>query len=189
MIKRKDLQIILDMIKPDSRVLDLGCGDGELLNELIVEKKVSGLGIEISLEKITECIGKGLSVVQEDLNEGLKDFQDFSFDYVILSQTLGDIAKPLKLLIEMARVGRYCIVSFENIAYWKNRVSFLLKGHFSRNSTNILRGKQQFLTIKKFMQLCELCDLSIFKKTLLPKKLASLLPNLFCKTAIFTLKS
>lgn len=189
MLKRKDLQIISELIEPNSRVLDLGCGDGTLLNELIKKKEISGLGIEISLEQIKKCLEMGLSVVQEDLNEGLKDLQDFSFDYVILSQTLGHISKPIKLLLEMARVGKNSIVSFENIAYWRNRLSFLFKGYFSKKTTNDFSGKQQFLTINRFFQLCKLCDLTISLRILLPKKMARIFPNLFCKTAIFTFKA
>ena len=112
LLKRKDLQIISEIIEPHSKVLDLGCGEGHLLNELIKAKKISGLGIEISIERIKKCLEHGLSVVQEDLNDGLKDFQDKSFDYVILSQTLEDISRPLYLLLEMVRVGKKCIISF-----------------------------------------------------------------------------
>lgn len=106
MLKRKDLQTIADSISPSSKVLDLGCGDGTLLKELIKVKKVKGLGIEISIQKIKKCLEYGVSVVQEDLNEGLRDFQDDSFDYVILSQTLEDISNPAHLIHEMLRVGK-----------------------------------------------------------------------------------
>ncbi len=186
MPSRKDLQIISEIIEPNTRVLDLGCGDGFLLNELIKRKKVSGLGIEISLEHIKKCLEHGLSVVQEDLNHGLKDFQDKSFDYVILSQTLEHISKPLHLLLEMVRVGKKCIVSFDNTAFWRNRISFFLSGEFSLNKST--SGKQQFLTIKNFLSLCNLGKLIICRKILLPQRSENLLPNLFCKTAIFILR-
>lgn len=186
MRSRKDLQIISEIIEPNSRVLDLGCGDGFLLNDLIRGKNASGLGIEISLKHIKKCLEHGLSVVQEDLNQGLKDFQDNSFDYVILSQTLADISKPLYLLLEMVRVGKKCIISFDNTASWRNRISFLINGEFSLNKSK--SGKQQFITIKNFLRLCKLGNLQICRKILLPKSSAKLLPNLFCKTAIFILK-
>lgn len=135
MLKRKDLQTIADSISPSSKVLDLGCGDGTLLKELIKVKKVKGLGIEISIQKIKKCLEYGVSVVQEDLNEGLRDFQDDSFDYVILSQTLEDISNPAHLIHEMLRVGKKCIISFENLAYWKNRLLFLFSGTLSRGDS------------------------------------------------------
>jgi len=128
LIERKDLNIIFDIIKPNSKVLDLGCGDGSLLKELIKNKNVTGLGIEISIEKIKTCMKDGISVIQEDLNEGLKDFQENSFDYVVLSQTLEYIANPVYLIQEMLRVGKNCVISFENLAYWKNRILFLFSG-------------------------------------------------------------
>ncbi len=185
MLKRKDLQIISEIIEPQSKVLDLGCGDGHLLNELIKAKKITGLGIEISIERIKKCLERGLSVVQEDLNDGLKDFQDKSFDYVILSLTLEDISRPLYLLLEMVRVGKKCIISFENAAFWVNRMSFFLKGEFSKNRSS---GKQQFLTIKIFQKLCKIGNIKICSKIFLPQKSSKLLPNLFCKMAIFILR-
>jgi len=193
--KRKDLQIISNIIKAKSKVLDLGCGDGELLHELILEKNIKGLGIEISLERIKSCIDKGVSVVQEDLNEGLKEFQDNSFDYVILSQTLEYISKPDYLIKEMLRAGGYCIISFENLAYWKNRISFLLKGHLkSGEKIDALTNgkKQQILTIKSFLNFCTKNNLKISEKFYLPKRklnLAWSFPNTFCRTAVFILKS
>jgi methionine biosynthesis protein MetW len=185
LLKRKDLQIISEIIEPHSKVLDLGCGDGHLLNELIKAKKITGLGIEISIERIKKCLERGLSVVQEDLNEGLKDFQDKSFDYVILSQTLEDISRPLYLLLEMVRVGKKCIISFDNVAFWMNRMSFFLKGEFSKNRSS---RKQQFLTIKIFQKLCKIGSIKICRKILLPQKSSRLLPNLFCRMAIFILR-
>jgi methionine biosynthesis protein MetW len=137
LLERKDLKAIFAIIKPNSKVLDLGCGDGLLLGELVSRKKVNGLGIELSIEKIKSCLNNGISVIQEDLNEGLKDFKNKSFDYVILSQTLEYIANPVYLINEMLRVGKKVVISFENLAYWKNRITFLLKDTNS-NSKKVL---------------------------------------------------
>lgn len=195
MLRRKDLQIIADIIKPKSRVLDLGCGDGRLLSELTNEKLVTGLGIEISLERIKKCLERGISVIQEDLNEGLKDFQDKSFDYVVLSQTLEDISKPVYLIHEMLRVGKKCIISFENLAYWKNRISFLFSGNFisGGNKSDLLRDgeKQQILTVNKFYKFCSNYKFTVCKKIFLPNgklSLTNTFPNFYSKTAIFILK-
>jgi methionine biosynthesis protein MetW len=195
MLERKDLQVISDIIRPESKVLDLGCGDGKLLNELIKEKNIKGLGIEISIKKIKACLEKGISVLQEDLNEGLKDFQENSFDYVVLSQTLEYVSKPLNLLKEMLRIGNCCIISFENLAYWKNRVSFLFTGSIQKTKGKKLftkGGKKQFLTIKNFLKLCEIYEFIIVKRIFLPKKrlnLAKIFPNVFSRASIFILKA
>ncbi|MFX1364562.1 MAG: methionine biosynthesis protein MetW [Promethearchaeota archaeon] len=195
MLKRKDLQIICEYITLSSRVLDLGCGDGQLLYELVKEKKVKGLGIEISIDCIKSCLEKGLSVIQEDLNEGLKDFQNKSFDYIILSQTLEYISSPDNLIKEMLRVGEHSFISFENLANWRNRVSFLFKGRIksSKNGRSIINGKkQQLLTVKSFLELCKKKGFNISSKIYLPKRrfnLTNIFPNLFSRTAIFILKS
>lgn len=192
---RKDLQKIFDIISPNSKILDLGCGDGVLLNELIKKKNASGLGIEISMEKLKSCLEYGVSVLQEDLNEGLKDFQKNSFDYVILSQTLEYITNPIYLIQEMLRVGKKCIVSFENIANWKNRISFLFKGTLKRERSDndyLLAAKRiQILTVKKFLTFCANYNIKICHKIYLPLKksnLARTFPNLFSQIAIFILK-
>jgi len=192
---RKDLQIIFDIIQPNSKVLDLGCGDGLLLHELIKKKKVTGLGIEVSIDKIKSCLKYGVSVIQEDLNEGLKEFQDNSFDYVILSQTLEYIANPVYLIKEMRRVGKYCIISFENLANWKNRLTFMFTGTLKRERThnhNLFYGKKiQILDLNKFLKFCAHYKIKIKNKFYLPMKkynLTQIFPNLFSKIAIFILK-
>ncbi len=195
MLERKDLRAIFEIIKTNSKVLDLGCGDGLLLRELVLKKKVNGLGIEIAIEKIKSCLNNGISVIQEDLNEGLKDFKDISFDYVILSQTLEYIAHPVYLIQEMLRVGKNVVISFENLAYWKNRITFLLKGALRRARTNdnslFFRKKIQILTVKKFFEFCAYYKIQTSPQIYLPVKKLNLnqtFPNLLSKIAIFILK-
>ncbi len=192
---RKDLRIIFDNIKPKSKVLDLGCGDGLLLHELITKKEVTGLGIEITIEKIKACLKYGVSVIQEDLNKGLEEFQNNSFDYVILSQTLEYIANPVYLIQEMLRVGKNCIISFENLANWKNRLTFMFTGTLKRERThnlNLFYGKKiQILDINKFSKFCVYYKITINNKFYLPIRkynLTQIFPNLFSKIAIFILK-
>ncbi len=194
MLERKDLRAIFEIIKPKNKVLDLGCGDGLLLRELVLKKKVNGLGIEIAIEKIKSCLNNGISVIQEDLNEGLKDFKDKSFDYVILSQTLEYIAHPVYLIQEMLRVGKKVVISFENLAYWKNRTTFLIKGELKRARTNdtslFFRKKIQILTVKKFFHFCTYYKIQTPLQIYLPAKKLNLnqtFPNLLSKIAIFIL--
>ncbi len=195
MLERKDLRAIFEIIKPNSKVLDLGCGDGLLLRELVSKKKVNGLGIEISIEKIKTCLNNGISVIQEDLNEGLKDFKGNTFDYVVLSQTLEYIAHPVYLIQEMLRVGKKVVISFENLAYWRNRITFLLNGALRRARTNdhslFFRKKIQILSVKKFYDFCSYYKIQTSNQIFLPAKKLNLnqtFPNLLSKIAIFILK-
>ena len=148
--------VILDMVEQNSRVLDLGCGDGTLLKLLKREKNVKGIGIEISQDKIIECLSKGLSAIQGNIDEGLKQFKTKSYDYVILNQTLQSTQNPEYVLDEMLRVGKKCIVSFPNFAYWRVRLNYLMTGCMPKsrvlpfewyNTPNI-----HLLTIKDFFE-------------------------------------
>ncbi|RZW24662.1 MAG: methionine biosynthesis protein MetW [Desulfobulbaceae bacterium] len=125
---RFDLQVIASWIDPGSRVLDLGCGNGELLAWLTVHKKVSGVGIELDEEKADFCIANGLSVLQGDFNDEVDDYPDKRFDYVILSQTLQQVYEPARLLYSLSRIGRRFIVSFPNFSHFSIRLQLLLKG-------------------------------------------------------------
>jgi methionine biosynthesis protein MetW len=125
---RYDLQLIASWIEPESRVLDLGCGNGELLAWLTVHKKVSGVGIELDEEKAAFCIANGLSVLQGDFNDEVDDYPDKRFDYVILSQTLQQVYEPARLLYSLSRIGRRFIVSFPNFSHYSIRLQLLLKG-------------------------------------------------------------
>ena len=130
---RFDLRIISSMIESGSRVLDLGCGNGDLLAWLTVGKKVIGTGIEQDKQKAAHCISRGLSVLQGDLNEEVDDYPDCSFDYVILSQTLQQVFEPARLLHSLSRIGRKVIVSFPNFSHYTIRLQLLLRGVAPKN--------------------------------------------------------
>ncbi|OGH96874.1 MAG: methionine biosynthesis protein MetW [Candidatus Melainabacteria bacterium GWF2_32_7] len=126
-------EIISDFIESGSKVLDLGCGAGELLN-FLKDKDVNGRGIEIDEENVVSCIEKGLSVFQGDIDEGLKEFEDKSFDYVILNQTLQMTHKPDYVIQEMLRIGEKVVISFPNFAYWRVRFQLFFRGRMPKSS-------------------------------------------------------
>jgi methionine biosynthesis protein MetW len=126
---RFDLQVIASWISPGARVLDLGCGNGDLLHYLKQEKQVHGTGIEQSESKVARCIERGLTVLQGDFQEEMHDYPDLSFDFVILSQTLQQIMEPKELIPELLRVGKRVIVSFPNFGHWRVRMQILFTGH------------------------------------------------------------
>ena len=132
LLDRKELSIISDLIATSSRVLDLGCGEGDLLAWLAKHKSVEARGVEIAKEKVRRCVQLGLSVFQGDINKGLADYPDACFDYVILSQTLQVVRQPLDVLREMRRVGRRIVVAFPNFGHWSVRLSLLCSGRAPR---------------------------------------------------------
>lgn len=192
---RPDLLIIADLIEKGASVLDLGCGDGNLLHLLKQEKNIYGSGVELSQSKIVECICKGVSVLHGDLNDGLSEFQDKSFDYVVLSQTVQAVHRPDLLLEDMMRVGRKGLVSFMNIGYLPARLHLLLKGQMPvtqelpynwYDTPNIHLG-----TICDFRKLCKYKNITISKEISFGAKsnfLASLNPNLFTPTCVFVIE-
>src|ERR1700691_3319602 len=122
---RIDLLVVADMVQPGARVLDVGCGDGELLR-LLETRGIDGRGIELSREGVNECVAKGLAVVQGDADTDLVDYPDDAFDYVILSQTLQATRQPRVVLEHMLRIGRRAIVSFPNFGFWRRRLRVLV---------------------------------------------------------------
>jgi methionine biosynthesis protein MetW len=132
-IMRYDLRIIASWIERDSRVLDLGCGNGDLLAWLAANRGVRGTGIERDMEKASSCIARGLSVLQGDLNAEVEDYPDDSFDYVILSQTLQQVLEPATLLRSLSRIGRQVIVSFPNFSHYTIRLQLLFQGIAPKN--------------------------------------------------------
>jgi len=130
---RYDLQVIATWIEEDSTVLDLGCGEGDLLAWLKSHKNVRGTGIELNKDKVAQCIGRGLTVLQGDFNDEVEDYPDKAFDYVILSQTLQQVYEPAQLLYSLARVGRKVVVSFPNFSHLSIRLQLLFKGLAPKN--------------------------------------------------------
>ncbi|MGD8230311.1 MAG: methionine biosynthesis protein MetW [Desulfobacteraceae bacterium] len=128
-IIRFDLQIIASWIEPGSKVLDLGCGEGDLLYFLKKHKRVDGTGIERAEAKVAQSIEKGLSVLQGDINQEVLDYPDNTFDYVIVSQTLQQVYEPDKLILSLLRIGRRGIVSFPNFSHWGIRLQLLRTGY------------------------------------------------------------
>ena len=165
---RFDLQIIASWIEPGSRVLDLGCGEGDLLHFLKGNKRVIGTGIEYVEAKVARCITKGLSVLQGDMNEEVLDYEDDTFDYVILSQTLQQVYEPAKLVQSMLRVGKKGIVSFPNFSQWGIRLQLLVRGRapitrqlpYEWYDTPNIR----VITIKDFRRFSRKVDFSILKE-------------------------
>jgi methionine biosynthesis protein MetW len=127
--------VVADMIPPGSRVLDLGCGPGDLLAELIDRRGCRGQGVEVSTEAFHACVARGIPVVQADLDQGLPDFDDRAFDVVVLSQTLQAVRRPVPLLREMMRVGGVAVVSFPNFAHWRLRLDIGLRGRMPVSRT------------------------------------------------------
>lgn len=158
---------IIKLVQPGSTVLDLGCGDGELLQRLASERSCRGRGVEIDEHRIRACIGKGISVFQGNLDEGLADHESHSYDYVVLNQTLQMVHRPDRLLREMIRVGRNVIVGFPNFGYYQNRVQLAVRGRMPVTGTLPYQWFEtpniHLCTLRDFRRLCN--DLSIEVKT------------------------
>lgn len=125
---RGDLRLVGSMIEPQTRVLDIGCGDGELLYYLVHSKGVDGRGMELSQSGVNSCVRHGLSVIQGDADNDLEDYPSDAFDYVVLSQTLQATRKPREVLLNLVRIGRHAIVSFPNFGHWRIRLGLLIAG-------------------------------------------------------------
>jgi methionine biosynthesis protein MetW len=187
---RPDFKIVAEIIQPNTRVLDLGCGEGLLLAWLTANKKVMARGVEIEATNVRKAIARGVSAYQGDIDEGLADYPDKAFDYVILSQTLQETRAPLKVLTEMLRVGRKAIISFPNFGHWSVRMAMLFSGQAPKtdlfpydwyDSPNI-----HFLSINDFEDLCRKNGFPIERRYFLSgSQRVDALPNLRAQTAVF----
>lgn len=197
-ISRTDWEAIENFVSPGSTVLDLGCGDGSLLEQLKNNKKVLVRGVDIDQNNILSCIQKGISVFQSDLDGGLSDYGDKTFDFVILSLTLQVVYEPKMLLREILRVGKKAIVSIPNFSYWLNRFQLLTRGESPvtehmpyewYNTPNI-----RTLTVADFRKLCKELKIKIeaeahttIRGNPLTSALAKHFPGLFSEISIFLL--
>ncbi|HEX2238530.1 MAG TPA: methionine biosynthesis protein MetW [Gammaproteobacteria bacterium] len=192
---RADLEIISEWIQPGTRVLDLGCGDGTLLEHLSNSRDVTGYGLEIDDDNIIRCIERGVQVIKTDLDAGLADFFDEdSFDYVVMTQTLQAVRYPADLLDDMLRVGREGIVTFPNIGHWQSRLHLGLSGRMPitralpsewYDTANI-----HLCSLRDFEGLCRQRKIEILQRTVVDYAHrtswgARLLPNLLGEIALY----
>jgi methionine biosynthesis protein MetW len=190
LLGRSDYAIIGEIVEPGARVLDLGCGEGELLEWLAGKKGVEARGVELNGTKVQRAIARGVSAYQGDIDEGLADYPDRAFDYVILSQTLQESRHPLKVLREMLRVGRRAIVAFPNFGHWRMRASMLLRGQMPKtelfpyewyDSPNI-----HFLTVHDFENLAQKENWVVERRYFLSgRQKVNFLANLRAEVAVF----
>ena len=178
---KKEFKIIADLIESNTRVLDVGCGDGTLMEFLKNYKKLDIRGIEISKNNVQQCIGKGLTVIEGDAEKDLSQFPDSSFDFVILSQTLQAFLNPEKVISELLRVGKKAIVTIPNFGYWKVRLHLLIKGTMPitrtlpdewYNTPNL-----HMCTIQDFFNFCKKREINLYNSIALQNLKSSKITN------------
>ena len=193
--RRRDLEIISDLVQPGDRVLDLGCGDGKFLAHLRKERNAEVLGIEIDQESVIRCIANGIPVIQGDMDDGLDFAEDNSFDLIVLNHTLQEIRRPDLLLAKIVRAGRRAAVSVINFGHWNCRLQLLFNGRMPRNTRlpyqwyntpNIHLG-----TLHDFRDLCKTLNIKVVSETPVAARfprLTSLWPNWFAVGCVFVLE-
>tara|TARA_Y100001970_G_scaffold288855_1_gene417403 strand:+ start:77453 stop:78040 length:588 start_codon:yes stop_codon:yes gene_type:complete len=187
-------EIIFQWVPKNSRVLDLGCGEGEILEFLVKNKNVKQVGIEIDTEKIESCISKGLNVVEQDIDKGLENFSNSSFDAVIMTQTIQVLQQPSTALSEVTRIGKFAIVTIPNFGHWVSRFQLLLTGKMPKTSTLPeswhATSNIHLCSIADFEDLCNELSINIEEKIYFNSKgvnsfFLKSFPNLFCASAVF----
>jgi methionine biosynthesis protein MetW len=192
---RADLDVIAGLINPGARVLDLGCGEGELLAHLQETKSVNGYGLDVDENNIRICLDKGVNVIEQDLDDGLENFESHSFDMVVMTETLQSVKAPDRLLLDMLRIGQECVVTFPNFGHWRCRTQLVL-GHMPianhlphawYDTPNI-----HLCTFRDFEKLCTELDLKIIQRRVVNHKHAEnpwmlRWPNMFGTFAFYRL--
>ena len=196
---RKDLNLIANLIEDNSKIIDIGCGDGELLDFLNKNKNAKIQGLEIDQKKVNKCVAKGLSVIQGDADKDLSLYPEKSFEYVILSQTIQATLEPKKILYELTRIGEKVIVSIPNFGFWKVRLDLLFKGKMpitrKLNSTWFDTDNIHLCTILDFLELCDQLRLTVKQTVTITSKKQkkfsgkpSIKENIFAEEAIFLIQ-
>jgi methionine biosynthesis protein MetW len=189
-----DMQIIGDWVEPNTRVLDLGCGAGVLLDYLIQTKHVSGIGVDLDFAKITTCVRRGVNAYQGDMTDFMRAFPENYFDRVISSRTMHELDDPTSVITEALRVGRTLTVGFVNHGYWKNRVDGLIRGRKVRNEVYTTEWFESRpanpLTIADFEHFCTVKGIRVARRAHLAGNWHTpchTLPNLFAGYALYDL--
>jgi methionine biosynthesis protein MetW len=192
---RPDLALLCDWIRPGSRILDLGCGDGALLSYLAAHQQVSGYGLEVDPDKVARCVKAGVNVIQADLDDGLRDFDSGGFDYVVMNLALQALQRPDDAVAEILRVGRVGIVTFPNFGHWRVRGSMLM-GRMPLTPALPARWYDtpniHLCTVADFEALCAERGWPIRDRRLLDRshregRRIGLAPNLFAEIALYLL--
>lgn len=191
---RSDLNIIQHWVSDKSQVLDLGCGEGDLLAYLKHDKNCKAYGLEIHPDSIVSCVEKGLNVIEHDLNDGLRHFKDNAMDTVIMTQALQAVSRPDVLLDDMLRVGKEAIITFPNFGYWRTRFYLMIKGKMPMSKTLPFNWYDtpniHMCTFRDFEKLCREKNLTILNRTVVDKNhhkslSISILPNLLGEIAVY----